>query len=130
MAVDVAAQRLGHQRIDGERCATPHEVVSHLGCMQAQDYLGALWAVGLRMRESTEGEVERALAERTIVRTWPLRGTLHFVAAEDVHWILDLLAPRIIQRHARGSRASTASTSGCCAAAAPPSAAPWPAAGH
>jgi hypothetical protein len=100
MAVGVAAQRLRHQRIDGERCATPHEVVSHLGCMQAQDYLGALWGVGLRMRASTEADVERALAERSIVRTWPLRGTLHFVAAEDVHWILDLLGPRMIQRHA------------------------------
>lgn len=98
MAVDVAAQRLRHQLLDGPRAATPHEVVSHLGCVQAQDYLGALWAVGTRMRSAVEADVERALADRSIVRTWPLRGTLHFVAAEDVHWILDLLAPRAIRR--------------------------------
>jgi hypothetical protein len=100
VAVDVAAARLRNQHIDGERLATPHDVVSHLGCVQAQDYLGALWAVGLRMRSAVEADVERALAERTIVRTWPLRGTLHFVAAEDVHWILDLLAPRVIKKNA------------------------------
>ncbi|HVG23286.1 MAG TPA: winged helix DNA-binding domain-containing protein, partial [Thermoanaerobaculia bacterium] len=35
-----------------------------------------------------------------IVRTWPLRGTLHFVAAQDVHWMLDLLAARTIRRNA------------------------------
>jgi len=100
MAADVAAQRLRSHLLEGERPETAHAVVSHFGCMQAQDYLGALWGVGLRMRSATEAGVERALAEREIVRTWPLRGTLHFVAAEDVHWILDLLAPRMIQRHA------------------------------
>jgi hypothetical protein len=98
VALNVAAQRLRHQLLDGTRAATPHEVVSHLGCVQAQDYLGALWAVGARTRSGTEADVERALAEGTIVRTWPLRGTLHFVAAEDVYWILDFLAPRAIRR--------------------------------
>ena len=68
--------------------------------MQAQDYLGALWGVGLRTENALESDVERALAQRQLVRTWPLRGTLHLVAAEDVHWMLDFLAPRIVQRHA------------------------------
>jgi Winged helix DNA-binding domain len=45
---------------------------------------------------ATEADVERALAARTIVRTWPMRGTLHFVAAADVRWILELLTPRIV----------------------------------
>src|SRR6266540_1053035 len=61
-----------------------------------QDYLGALWAVGLRTRAATETDVERAVAERSIVRTWPMRGTVHFVAAEDARWMLALLAPRVI----------------------------------
>lgn len=98
--MNVAARRLRSQLLEGVRPATAHAVVSRFGCMQAQDYLGALWAVGLRMQKGSEGDVERALAEREIVRTWPLRGTLHFVAAEDVHWMLDLLAPRMIRRHA------------------------------
>jgi len=71
-------------------------VVAALGAMQAQDFAGALWYIGLRLRAATEAEVEQAIAERKIVRTWPMRGTLHFVAAADVHWMLDLLTPRIL----------------------------------
>ncbi|HEX4959572.1 MAG TPA: winged helix DNA-binding domain-containing protein [Thermoanaerobaculia bacterium] len=72
-----------------------------LGAVQAQDYLGALWAVGLRMKNTTEADVERALADRTIVRTWPMRGTLHFVAAADVRWMLELMTPRVVAASAR-----------------------------
>ena len=58
--------------------------MSALGAMQAQDYTGALWSIGLRMPNATEAEVERAIKERKIVRSWPMRGTLHFVAATDL----------------------------------------------
>src|SRR5204862_5384056 len=78
--------------------AHPSDVVAWLGAVQAQDYLGALWAVGLRTPGATEQAIEQALAEKTIVRTWPMRGTIHFVAAADVRWMLELLAPRVIQR--------------------------------
>ena len=94
----IAVRRLRSQLL-AVPCAAPHDVVSHFGAMQAQDYLGALWAVGARMREAVEGDVEQALAERRIVRCWPMRGTLHFVAAEDVRWMLGLLAPRVLTRH-------------------------------
>jgi hypothetical protein len=67
-----------------------------MGAVQAQDYLGALWAVGLRVANATEGTIEQALADRTIIRTWPMRGTLHFVAAADIRWMLELLTPRIV----------------------------------
>jgi hypothetical protein len=94
----IPARRLRNQLLAGNGAATPHAVVSHLGAIQAQDYLGALWAVGVRMRRAVEEDVERALAERAIVRCWPMRGTLHFVAAEDVRWMLDLLAPRVLAK--------------------------------
>lgn len=93
------AQRLRSQLLAGNAAATPHEAVAHLGAIQAQDYLGALWAVGVRTRKSTEEDVEAALAERLIVRCWPMRGTLHFVAAEDARWMLELLAPLAFARH-------------------------------
>jgi hypothetical protein len=72
-----------------------------MGAVQAQDYSGGKWGVGLRVREATEASVERAIAAREIVRTWPMRGTLHFVAAGDVRWMLRLLTPRVV----RGSAA-------------------------
>jgi hypothetical protein len=79
----------------------PTDVVAWLGAVQAQDYLGALWAVGLRMRNAVEADIERALANRTIIRTWPMRGTLHFVAAADARWMLELMTPRIVANNAK-----------------------------
>src|SRR5689334_11482114 len=95
---DIALRRLVNQQIAHPAAEHPGEVVAWLGAVQAQDYLGALWAVGLRTPGATEASVEQALAERTIVRTWPMRGTIHFVAAADVRWMLDLLAPRVVRR--------------------------------
>jgi hypothetical protein len=96
--------RLFAQRISATTFRRPAEVVAWLGAMQAQDYLGALWAVGLRLEAARESDIERALADRTIVRTWPMRGTLHFIAAADARWVIDLLAPKIISRASRRFR--------------------------
>jgi hypothetical protein len=92
---DIARLRLHNQRIACATIERPGDVVSWLGAVQAQDYLGALWAVGLRMRNAVESDVERAIADRTIIRTWPMRGTLHFVATADIRWMLELLTPRV-----------------------------------
>lgn len=92
----IARRRLTNHHIGGTMSERPSDVVRWMGIVQAQDYLGALWAIGLRKQGSVEAGVEQALADRSIVRTWPARGTLHFVAAEDVRWILELLAPRVI----------------------------------
>ncbi|MGH8045737.1 MAG: winged helix DNA-binding domain-containing protein, partial [Chthoniobacterales bacterium] len=93
---DIAGFRLRSQWIVGSAARTPAEVVAHFGAMQAQDHAGALWAIGLRLPDATETDVERAVAEREIVRTWPMRGTLHFVAADDIRWMLELMTPRVI----------------------------------
>lgn len=94
--VNIARLRLASQHIARPILDEPAAVVRRLGAVQAQDYLGALWGVGLRMRGATEASVEDAVARGAIVRTWPMRGTLHFVAAEDVRWMLSLLTPRVI----------------------------------
>jgi hypothetical protein len=71
-----------------------------MGAVQCQDFPGGLWAVGQRLVGASAADVESALAARRIVRTWPMRGTLHFVPAEDVRWMLALLTPRVIARSA------------------------------
>ena len=93
---EIAARRLISQGISSTIKRSPAEVVDGLGAMQAQDYLGALWAIAVRTPGTTEAEVEKAIANREIVRTWPMRGTLHFIPAEDVRWMLELLTPRVI----------------------------------
>jgi hypothetical protein len=95
--------RLKAQGVIGGYQKNPEDVVKHLLAMQAQDYNGVLWAVGLRTDKATLKDVEQAIADRKIVRTWPMRGTLHFVHADDVHWMLDLLAVRATAA-ARGRR--------------------------
>jgi hypothetical protein len=92
----IAAHRLRNQHIATGGLDDPSGVVASLGAVQSQDYLGGLWAVGLRTRGATQIDVERALASRSILRTWPMRGTLHFVAPSDVRWMLELLASRVI----------------------------------
>jgi hypothetical protein len=98
--MNIPLSRLKQQRIAEKPFAQPDEAVAWLGAMQAQDYLGTLWAIGLRTTGATEQNVEQALAERRIVRTWPMRGTLHVVAAQDVRWMLKLLTPRVIAQTA------------------------------
>ena len=97
---DVARLRLRNQGLAARAFENPSDVVRWFGAVQAQDYLGSLWALGLRMRPTSEASVERAVAERLIVRTWPLRGTLHFVAAEDARWMIALMGARTIARAA------------------------------
>lgn len=93
---------IGPRRLVSQQIARPHPddpaaVVRRLGAVQAQDYLGALWAVGLRTAGATEQTVTQALAEGRIIRTWPMRGTIHMVAPQDVRWMLALLTPRVIR---------------------------------
>jgi len=98
---DIVRYRLASQQISATRFKQAHELVKWMGAMQAQDYLGAKWAIGLRLPAVTDADVEQALADRKIVRTWPQRGTLHFIAPEDTRWRLALSAERILAR-ARG----------------------------
>ncbi len=87
-------QRLSSHRLDRTVFARPDEAVAWYGAMQAQDYRHAKWAVGMRCAAVSEADVEQAIAGKTVVRTWAMRSTLQFVAAEDVRWLLDLVGPR------------------------------------
>jgi hypothetical protein len=100
-ASDIPSLRLASQQLGHGRMTTPEGMVSWLGAVQAQDYEGGLWSIGLRLPGSTRREVEKALDDRKIVRTWAMRGTLHMVPADDVGWILSLVAPRMVRLHAR-----------------------------
>jgi len=94
--VDIADRRLRCQWISRPHGRTPAEVVRWLGAVQSQDLTGSLWAVGLRMANAvTEADVERAIADRSVIRSWPMRGTIHLMPAEDARWMVRLLAPRL-----------------------------------
>jgi hypothetical protein len=71
------------------------EAVRWMTAMQAQDLQAAMWAVGARVPAAGLADVRSALDSGAVVRSWPMRGTLHLVAPEDLHWMLDLTAERL-----------------------------------
>ena len=76
--------------------------VMRLVGVQAQDSAAA----ALNVRARSAGLDGKAMAtmigdSRSIVRTWAMRGTLHTLAARDVHWIVALLGPRFATKYRR-----------------------------
>ena len=100
-STDIIRYRLHNQQIAGTKFRKPEEIVEWLGAVQAQDYSGGLWGIGLRLPGTTLVDIEKALVDRKIIRTWPMRGTLHLVPARDARWMLELLTPRVIRQSAR-----------------------------
>ncbi len=82
----------------------PEDVVEFLVCVQAQDYFGALWALGLRIGNVVEPEMERAFIDGSILRTHIMRPTWHFVSPKDIRWIQALTGPRVKQNNSSMGR--------------------------
>jgi len=97
------------QRLVGPRAASPAEAVRWLTAVQAQDLPGALTSVALRTHRGTRAGVTAALDAGEVVRSWPMRGTLHLTAAEDLPWLLALLGPKVLAG-AAGRRATVGLT--------------------
>ena len=98
---ELIRRRQLNQQLASARSIAAAELLGWMGALQAQDYLGALWAIGLRIPGLSSRNVEQALADGSMVRTWLMRGTLHLVAASDLPWMLGLLSGRIIAGNAR-----------------------------
>jgi hypothetical protein len=105
----LSASQTRHLRLRAQRLApadrsaeTPDRIVAHLGGVQAQEAEGAILAIGIRGRALVASQIEGArLEERSIVRTWGFRGTLHLVAAADLGWLLPLLGPVFVRKSQR-----------------------------
>lgn len=87
--------RLASQGLLGPGLGSVSDAVRWMTATQAQDLQAALWAIGLRAPGAGLADVRGALDEGSVVRSWPMRGTLHFVAPEDLRWMLDLTAERL-----------------------------------
>jgi len=110
---DIIKYRLACQHITGGPIEKPEDMVAWMGCVQAQDYAGAKWAVGSRLRSAgnagqgpdagpvsgavqvADAGIEQAFVEGRIIRTHVLRPTWHFVAPADIRWMLALTSPRV-----------------------------------
>jgi hypothetical protein len=93
--MDLLRQRFHNQHLAGTKLERPEDVVRYLGAVQSQDYAGAKWSVGQRVKGATDAAVDQAFSSGRILRTHVLRPTWHFVAPDDIRWILSLTAPRV-----------------------------------
>ena len=91
---ELRLRRLRSQRLAGRPATGVPEVVRSAGGLQAQDTKAARLAVRPRSTGPTAAAVTAACNDdRSVVRTWVMRGTLHMVASEDVGWLVGLLGP-------------------------------------
>lgn len=88
--------RLHSQQLVNPQFDNPKDLVSWMGAIQAQDYGMSKWAIGLRLKSGTLETVNEALQKGEILRTHVMHPTWHYVAAEDIRWMLKLSARRII----------------------------------
>jgi hypothetical protein len=94
---EVRRRRTAAQHLHRPRRRSAVDLVRHLTGIQAQSLPAARLAFPARADGLTAERVDRArLRERSIVRTWVMRGTLYLIAAEDYGWLVPLVVePRI-----------------------------------
>lgn len=93
-AEDARALRMRALLLAGHRFSTPAQVVEWFGAMQAQDVASGHWSFGVRLPGLTENDITQATLDKQIVRTWPMRGTIHFVPPADAQWMLEVTGAR------------------------------------
>jgi len=94
---DIAHARLENQHLTGAKFKTPYEAVSWLVAVQSQDYFAASWSLAQRIENATDEVINQAFNDGKILRTHVMRPTWHFVAPEDIRWMLELTSPRVKQ---------------------------------
>lgn len=92
---EVAPLRLRSQRLVGKRPRSAAEAVYWLGAVQSQEFGAACWALAQRVPHTTLASLRAAFDKGSILRTHVLRPTWHFVAPQDIRWLLMLTAPRV-----------------------------------
>jgi hypothetical protein len=86
------AWRLERQLLEPVGDASVPEVVRRLCGVQAQVASSAELAIRVRQRRSKPGDVAAALRHGDLVKTWAMRGSLHYLTPEDGGAYLALMA--------------------------------------
>lgn len=98
---EVLARRLSVQRVSTSDLTTAADVVRQLGCVQSQEWAHGFWSLGLRSADRLSyADVQQEFDAGQFLRTHVLRPTWHYVAPEDIGWILAATSVRVHQRNA------------------------------
>ncbi|MBV2367000.1 winged helix DNA-binding domain-containing protein [Streptomonospora nanhaiensis] len=101
-AEGLRAARMNAQLLMGPPAAGVVGAVRGAAAVQAQDLNASRLAVRARTSGLVVADVRRAIAEeRSIIRTWAMRGTLHAIPAADAGWMVGLLGPVFVAKTAR-----------------------------
>lgn len=103
MDVDVSTllrMRLAAQGLTRPRGPSVAEVVVGMAALQGQDLRQVEWAIGSRLPGSTVQDVWAAFDAGTIVRSWPMRGTLFALTPRDLRLLLSLTSDRQVAQSA------------------------------
>lgn len=92
--MDIVNQRLHGTLLVGPPRPNARDVVGALGAVQAQDYDGAKWALGMRSTQN-DAAIETSFNTGDILRTHVLRPTWHFIERSDIRWLLALTGPQV-----------------------------------
>lgn len=92
---EISNIRLNSQKIAAAEFKTANEIVKWMGAIQAQDFSMAKWAIGVRLPDITDKQIETSINNGEIIRIHVMRPTWHFISAEDIYWMLKLTAPKI-----------------------------------
>ena len=61
---------------------------------QAQLPSSIPWAINLRVKQPSVSAIDEAFESAELVRSWPMRGTIHVTSAKDHHWLRQVLRHR------------------------------------
>ena len=94
---DIARWRLRSQRLIRPHAAGAKDVVGHLLAVQAENPSQSAWAVAGRTETPDPADLGGLLDSGAVLRTHVLRPTWHYVAAEDIVWLIEVTAPRVFK---------------------------------
>ncbi|HUV48529.1 MAG TPA: crosslink repair DNA glycosylase YcaQ family protein, partial [Actinomycetes bacterium] len=95
---DALALRMGSLQLTASDAVpapgTVGDIARWFGALQGQDLASLQWSLGLRLPAATLVGSEAALETGAVLRTWPMRGTIHLVPAKDARWMLRVLGEK------------------------------------
>lgn len=106
MAVSVApaeiiGMRLRALLLTSNPVSSPAAVVGHLFAAQGQDFAAVRWALACRAgtpdSPAAPETVAQAFNSGEVVRSWPMRGTVHIMQAADLGWMQELTNPGVLK---------------------------------
>lgn len=87
----------------------PEDVVGWMTALQGQDWYSVPWSIGARWTggattAASAAAVRQAFADGRIVRSWPMRGTLHTLLPQDLPLLHALTSERLLKSMATRHR--------------------------